>query len=112
MSDWPVKDWIVPLSVFEANLGSDGKPYWQGLAHGSMRTLLFKPKGKDVQEPHRQDEIYIVLRGSGSFSKGGETRAVAAGDVIFVEAGAEHRFESFSEDFATWVLFWGPEGGE
>ncbi len=107
-----MKDWIVPLSAFEANLGAGGKPYWEGLAHGSMRTLLFKPKGKDVQQPHLQDEIYIILSGSGSFSKRGETRPFQAGDVIFVEAGAEHRFESFSEDFATWVVFWGPEGGE
>jgi mannose-6-phosphate isomerase-like protein (cupin superfamily) len=107
-----VKDWIVPFSLFEEKLGSDGKPYWEGLSHGSMRTLLFKPEGKDVQQPHRQDEIYIILSGHGTFSKRGETRPVAAGDVIFVEAGAEHRFETFSDDFATWVLFWGPEGGE
>tara|TARA_R110002073_G_scaffold49320_2_gene131727 strand:- start:169 stop:279 length:111 start_codon:yes stop_codon:yes gene_type:complete len=32
--------------------------------------------------------------------------------MIFVEAGAEHRFENFSEDFSTWVVFWGAEGGE
>ena len=102
----------MPLSTFEAKLGSDGNRFWQGLAHGSMRTLLFKPLGKDVQQPHRQDEIYIVLSGSGSFSKAGETRPFKAGDVIFVEAGAEHRFETFSEDFATWVVFWGPDGGE
>ena len=48
----------------------------------------------------------------GTFSKGGEVREVKAGDVIFVEAEVEHRFESFSEDFASWVIFWGPEGGE
>ena len=35
-----------------------------------------------------------------------------AGDVIFVEAGVPHRFEGYGEDFATWVVFWGPEGGE
>jgi mannose-6-phosphate isomerase-like protein (cupin superfamily) len=107
-----VKDWIVPLSEFEKNLGTDGNPYWEGLTHGSMRTLLFKPKGEDIQQPHRQDEIYIIISGSGTFSKCGETRPFKAGDIIFVEAGAEHRFESFSEDFGTWVLFWGPEGGE
>jgi hypothetical protein len=30
----------------------------------------------------------------------------------FVAAGVPHRFESFSDDFATWVVFWGPRGGE
>jgi len=32
--------------------------------------------------------------------------------VIFVEAGVEHRFEDFTDDFETWVVFWGPQGGE
>ena len=27
-------------------------------------------------------------------------------------AGVEHRFENFSDDFAVWVFFYGPEGGE
>lgn len=33
-------------------------------------------------------------------------------DLIFVEAGAVHRFEAISEDFLTWAVFWGPPGGE
>lgn len=107
-----MSEWLVPLSLFEERLEQDGKPYWQGIAHGSMRTLLFKPKGRDVQQPHGQDEIYIVQSGTGTFSKEGEVRPFQTGDVIFVEAGAEHRFETFSDDFATWVIFWGPEGGE
>jgi hypothetical protein len=32
--------------------------------------------------------------------------------VFFVPAGVAHRFERFSPDFATWVVFWGPHGGE
>lgn len=107
-----MKDWIVPLSLFEQQLGSDGNPYWQGISHGTMRVLLFKPQSEDRQEPHRQDEVYIVLSGTGTFRKADDLRSFKAGDVIFVEAGVEHRFESFSEDFATWVVFWGLEGGE
>ena len=107
-----MNDWVIPLSLFEQKLGEEELPYWTGLAHGTMRVLLFKPRGEDTQQPHGQDEIYIILSGSGTFSKEGCLRPVNAGDVIFVVAGAEHRFESFSEDFATWVVFWGPEGGE
>jgi mannose-6-phosphate isomerase-like protein (cupin superfamily) len=77
-----------------------------------MSVELFAPVGRDTQGPHSQDELYIVLRGSGTFSKAGELRPFEAGDVIFVEAGAEHRFETFTDDFATWVIFWGPQGGE
>jgi hypothetical protein len=34
------------------------------------------------------------------------------GDVLFAAAHVEHRFEGFSDDFATWVVFYGPPGGE
>jgi mannose-6-phosphate isomerase-like protein (cupin superfamily) len=103
---------MVPSERFATELAGSSAPYWQGMARGSMRVLLFKPELRDVQVPHRQDEIYIVKSGTGTFSKSGDVRAFGPGDVIFVEAGAEHRFESFSEDFETWVVFWGPDGGE
>ena len=32
--------------------------------------------------------------------------------LLFVPAGMEHRFEDLSEDFGTWVVFYGPAGGE
>jgi hypothetical protein len=31
---------------------------------------------------------------------------------LFVPAGAEHRFEDFTDDLTVWVVFYGPEGGE
>ncbi len=46
-------------------------------------------------------------------SVAGEDRVIfGPGDALFVPAGAVHRFEEFSEDFAAWVVFYGPEGGE
>ncbi|OOG49602.1 cupin [Rhodanobacter sp. C01] len=83
-----------------------------GLRHGSMKIGLYAPRGTDTQSPHQQDELYIVISGVGDFLKCGERIPFKAGDVLFVEAGSEHRFENFSDDFATWVVFWGPKGGE
>ncbi|WP_404545924.1 cupin domain-containing protein [Dyella jejuensis] len=83
-----------------------------GLRHGSRKVGLYAPRGIDSQSPHKQDELYIVIRGTGEFLKSEERRSFKAGDVLFVEAGIEHRFEHFSADFATWVIFWGPDGGE
>ncbi len=40
------------------------------------------------------------------------TSECAPGELPFVPAGIEHRFLDFSDDFITWVLFYGPEGGE
>lgn len=56
--------------------------------------------------------LYIVQRGSGVFRRGAERVPFGPGDVLFVEAGVDHRFEEFDADFATWVVFWGPKGGE
>jgi hypothetical protein len=45
--------------------------------------------------------------------RNGDSRhAFSAGDVLFVPAGVPHRFEDFTDDFGTWVIFYGPEGGE
>jgi mannose-6-phosphate isomerase-like protein (cupin superfamily) len=53
-----------------------------------------------------------VVAGSGEFVNGGVRTKFQAGDILFVPATVEHRFENFTDDFATWVMFWGPEGGE
>lgn len=80
--------------------------------HGSMEAELYTPSGTDPQQPHTRDEIYLVARGSGGFFDGRRLLSVQAGSFIFVPAGVPHRFENFSKDFAVWVLFYGPEGGE
>ena len=72
------------------------------------RLLLFSPEGEDRQTPHTQDEIYIVVSGSGNFRRGEETVSFVAGDALFVPAQMPHRFENFSDDFQTWVIFFGP----
>ncbi len=55
--------------------------------------------------------MYVVASGSGVFRRGDETVAFSAGDALFVPAGVEHRFEQFSDDFRTWVIFFGPLDG-
>jgi mannose-6-phosphate isomerase-like protein (cupin superfamily) len=81
-------------------------------AHGSMSVVLFTPRGKDYQSSHGQDELYIVLQGSGVFRVEDTREPFVAGDVLFVRANKVHRFEQFSPDLVTWAVFWGPQGGE
>jgi len=80
--------------------------------NGSMSIEYFAPKNIDTQQPHRQDEIYVIASGSSRFYRDGEELNCNKGDVLFVPAGMEHRFINFSGDFATWVIFYGPDGGE
>lgn len=92
--------------------GPGGERFARVLEHGSMEVELYAPRGVDGQTPHSRDELYIVARGSGTFVNGEQRHAFGVGDVLFVPAGEIHRFEDFTEDFATWVVFYGPEGGE
>jgi mannose-6-phosphate isomerase-like protein (cupin superfamily) len=82
------------------------------LAHGSLELRYYAPRGRDPQTPHSRDELYVVASGVGWFVRGGARARFGPGDALFVPAGVEHRFEEFSDDFAAWVVFYGPEGGE
>jgi mannose-6-phosphate isomerase-like protein (cupin superfamily) len=81
-------------------------------AHGSLEVELYTPQGHDPQKPHARDEVYVVARGRGVFFDGADRHPVEPGSFLFVAAGQPHRFEDFSPDFAVWVFFYGPEGGE
>jgi len=82
------------------------------LRHGSMTVEWYAPVGHDPQQPHEQDELYVVVSGSGLFLNGELTHPFGPGDVLFVPAGVVHRFLDFTDDFGTWVIFYGPKGGE
>lgn len=76
----------------------------------SVGTYSIPVGGTDDQDPHTEDEIYVVTSGRASFESGGKRIDVAAGSVIFVAAGEEHRFVDVIEDLATLVLFGPAEG--
>jgi mannose-6-phosphate isomerase-like protein (cupin superfamily) len=79
---------------------------------GTMSVEYYKPDKIDLQTPHKQDELYIIINGSGTFLRDGERVSCKSNDVLFVPAGLEHRFENFTDDFATWVIFYGPQNEE
>ena len=80
--------------------------------HGTLQVKLYAPRGADLEQPHRRDEIYVVAHGQGWFVNDGRRHRFAPHDVIFAAAGVVHRFEDFSDDLLVWVFFYGPEGGE
>lgn len=96
---------LVQLSTIES-------PFQTFFNHGTLTVEVYKPEKVDLQQPHTRDEVYIIIAGSGEFLNDGERVTFRQGDFLFVPAGIEHRFENFTDDFATWVIFYGPEGGE
>jgi mannose-6-phosphate isomerase-like protein (cupin superfamily) len=82
----------------------------EAMRRGTMSLEFYAPVGEDRQQPHRQDELYIVQLGSAVLELEGEDFGLSAGDAIFVAAGARHRFRSFTEGFGTWVVFFDSGG--
>ena len=58
----------------------------------------------DRQQPHEDDEVYVVLEGSGMLDVEGKSVPVAEGTAVFVEAGADHRFSAY-EQLSVLVIF-------
>lgn len=67
--------------------------------------VFFAPRGVDYQNFHEKDEFYFIVRGSGELVRGDERISCSSGDALFVEAFREHHFENFTDDFATWAVF-------
>jgi mannose-6-phosphate isomerase-like protein (cupin superfamily) len=64
----------------------------------------------DRQQPHDEDEVYVVLEGRGVLDVEGVATTLVEGMALFVPAGAEHRFTAY-EQLALLVVFNGPHSG-
>jgi mannose-6-phosphate isomerase-like protein (cupin superfamily) len=64
----------------------------------------------DRQQPHEDDELYIVLEGHGTLEVEGSSAPLAEGHALFVEAGADHRFTGY-EGLSVLVIFSRPAAG-
>jgi len=107
-----MKERLTP-QMAQASLARSGRREFVSLfRHGSLEIEFYKPDGIDLQQPHERDEVYVVIAGSGQFVKGTERVQFQPGEILFVPARTEHHFENFTDDFATWVFFYGPDGGE
>lgn len=103
---------LTPERALQRLAAEKEAPFVQLFSHGSLVVEVYKPDRVDRQQPHTRDELYVVISGTGFFVRGDERLPFVPGEVLFVPAGMSHRFEDFSSDFATWVFFYGPEGGE
>lgn len=94
------------------SLESEEEPFKELFKHGSLSVEIYKSDTVDLQQPHSRDEVYVIASGSGYFVNGESRERFEKGEVLFVPAGTEHRFEDFGDDFSTWVFFYGPDGGK
>ncbi len=71
-------------------------------------TVASWPEGSiDDQQPHIEDEVYLVAAGTALLRVGDEDRPVGPGSVIYVAAGVAHHFHSITEHLQV-LVFWSP----
>lgn len=77
----------------------------------SLGTYSISVGGVDDQKPHREDEIYVIVRGQASLILGLQRVDVAQGSAVYVPAGVEHRFVDVTHELTVLVVFFPPYTG-
>lgn len=100
-------DRITPQAAARMLQQAGGQRWVTIFKRGALELEYYAPVKTDPQQPHTRDEVYFVISGRGSFVMDGRRQDFGPGEVIFAPAGVAHRFEDFSDDFATWAIFSG-----
>ena len=101
-----------PIVELEARRAAAGDPYVEFLAVPDLSAGLYvlEAGAVDHQQPHSEDEVYVILEGRSRFTAGDGTRDVGPGDTLFVAATVPHRFHDIVETLRVIVVFGPAEG--
>jgi quercetin dioxygenase-like cupin family protein len=102
-----MKEGFFQLDRLEQQQAQAGKSYLEFLRVPAMSAGVYTlpAGGTDPQKPHKEDEMYYVVRGRARMRVGVEDRAISQGNVIFVAALVEHRFYAIAEELVALVFF-------
>ena len=105
--DWKAFD----LESEIAKQAGSGRPYREFLRVPSLSCGIYSlPAGaKDLQGPHDEDEVYLVIGGRGRVRVNGKQHEVQRGSLLYVRATSEHSFFEIDED-VTLLVFFGSGG--
>ncbi len=95
------------LDELEAAREAKGRPYHEFISVPDLSGGLYvlEPGVPDLQSPHTEDELYVVMSGRGRITVGDEVRDIRPGTVVFVGAGVTHRFHDIEERLVLVVAF-------
>jgi len=77
----------------------------------NVGVYVLAPGAVDDQTPHREDEVYYAVSGRAQFTVDGDEHEVGPGTLLFVRAGADHRFHDIQEELSL-LVFWAPPHDE
>ena len=109
MDEPPVESFDVPsLEATRSELQArTGELYLEFLRRDSMSCGLYvlEPGADDPQEPHQEDEVYVVLAGRARLRMADQDQPVGPGSVLFVARTVPHRFHDATERLSVLVFF-------
>ena len=109
MDEPPVETFDVPsLEAARAGLQDrSGELYLEFLRRDSMSCGLYvlEPGADDPQQPHEEDEVYVVLAGRARLTAAGQDQPVGPGSVLLVARTVPHRFTDVTERLSVLVFF-------
>jgi mannose-6-phosphate isomerase-like protein (cupin superfamily) len=84
-----------------------GELYLEFLRRDSMSCGLYvlEAGADDPQEPHQEDEVYVVLEGRARLMVAGQDHPVGPGSVLFVARTVAHRFHDVTQRLSVLVFF-------
>ena len=98
---------FLQIDQIEKQRAGAGKSYLEFLRVPAMSAGVYTlaAGATDQQKPHKEDELYYVVRGQARMRAGSEDQGVGPGSVIFVAAEVEHRFYDIVEELVVLVFF-------
>lgn len=79
--------------------------YVEVLTEDSLSVELAQYPNPEPKTPHKTDELYFIISGSGMVQVGNERYAVDEGDVVYVKQGVEHDFFDIDDEITALVIF-------
>lgn len=104
---YPEDDYMSHISTTKLleKLDRHDTHYVEVLTEDLMSVELAQYPNPEPKQPHTEDELYVVLSGSGMAAVGDETYAIEEGDVVFVKQGVEHDFFDIEDEMTALIVF-------
>jgi len=98
---------VFELTDLMKKVEGDEPRFFEFLRVPTLSSAVYRlPAGaKDMQAPHLEDEVYVVVEGRARLRISGKEHDISPGTILFVRATAEHSFFDIEEDLVVLAFF-------
>lgn len=98
---------VFNLGELTAKIAGPEPRFFEFLRSSQLSCAVYRlPAGsKDMQAPHLEDEVYMVLEGSAQLRVDGQEQVVGAGTILYIKATTDHSFFNITEDLTLLAIF-------